>query len=390
MTTIVDPGLFDYCTERQRVSLEAIAEHGSIRAAARALGVHFSGLQGAFKAVQKKAALSGYSPQHDMRRTVPDGYVVKGVSTYYDQDGKPRGQWVKSAIDKAQQDDLLRAAAEALASEVKGLAPIVKSPKRCDDDLLAVYPLGDPHFGMHAWAKECGDDFDLKIARQLTLGAVDRLVESSPQADTALLLPLGDIFHANDQSNQTPAHKHQLDVDGRFVKVLQIGIETFRHAILRMLEKHQRVVVRFVSGNHDPQAVWALAFTIAAYFDLEPRVIVDLSPARHWFYRFGKVLVGATHGDQSKAEQLLGVMACDRAEDWGQTKHRYWYCGHVHHSSVKEFPGVTVETFRTLAAADAYAAGHGYRAGRDMRCIVLHREHGEVERHRCDVGMLAA
>lgn len=390
MTTIVDPGLFDYCTERQRVSLEAIAEHGSIRAAARALGVHFSGLQGAFKAVQKKAALSGYSPQHDMRRTVPDGYVVNGVSTYYDQDGKPRGQWVKSALDRQQQDDQLRAAAEALAGEVRGLAPLVAEPAGCHDDLLAVYPLGDPHFGLYSWAKEAGADFDLKEARRLTLGAVDRLVQAAPAAKTAILLPLGDVFHANDQTNQTPAHKHQLDVDSRFVHVLQVGIETFRHAVLRLLEKHAHVVVRFVVGNHDPQAVWALAFTIAAYFDAEPRVTVDLSPARHWFYRFGSVLIGATHGDQSKAERLLGVMACDKAEDWGQTKHRHWYCGHVHHSSVREFPGVTVETFRTLAAADAYAAGHGYRAGRDMRCIVLHMEHGEVERHRCDVGMIAA
>jgi len=154
------------------------------------------------------------------------------------------------------------------------------------------------------------------------------------------------------------------------------------------LEKHQNVVVRFVAGNHDPEAVWALAFTIAAYFESEPRVTVDLSPSAHWFFRFGKVLLGATHGDKSKSEQLPGVMACDRAEDWGQTKHRHWLCGHVHHSSLKEFPGVTVETFRTLAAADAYAAGHGYRAGRDMRSLVFHREHGEIERHRVDVGML--
>jgi hypothetical protein len=99
-------------------------------------------------------------------------------------------------------------------------------------------------------------------------------------------------------------------------------------------------------------------------------------------------LIGATHGDTTKPEQLLGVMASDRAEDWGQTKHRYWYTGHVHHQSVREFAGVTAESFRTLAAKDAYAAGHGYRAGRDMRCIVLHRDHGEVERHRVDVGML--
>lgn len=382
--------LREFCTVRQLEYLEAIEQHGSIRKAAKVLGIAKSCIDGALVAVKKKAALQGYSPAHDMTRTVPDGFKVKGVSTYYNAEGKPTAQWVKSTADQERQAEMMRAAVAALSEDVRGLAPLSKAPSRTHADLLAVYPLGDPHFGMYAWAKESGADFDLKAARRLTMGAVDRLVSSSPAAETALILPLGDVFHANDQTNQTPAHKHQLDVDSRFVHVLQVGIETFRHCVLRALEKHARVIVRFVAGNHDPQAVWALAFTIAAYFDNEPRVEVDLSPSAHWFYRFGKCLIGATHGDRSKPEQLLGVMACDRAEDWGQTKHRYWYCGHVHHSSVKEFPGVLVETFRTLAASDAYAAGHGYRAGRDMRAIILHREHGEIERHRCDVGMLEA
>lgn len=115
---------------------------------------------------------------------------------------------------------------------------------------------------------------------------------------------------------------------------------------------------------------------------------VDLNPSKFWFHEFGKVLIGATHGDTVKHEALLGVMASDKAEAWGRTKHRYWYTGHVHHQSVREFPGVICESFRTLAAKDAYAAGHGYRAGRDMVCITQHREHGEVERHRVDIGML--
>lgn len=385
---MTDPKLREWATPRQLEYLDAIDAHGSVRKAAKALNLHKNVIQESYNRLKARAASMGHSPEHDMLKTVPDGYKVKGVSTYYDHDGKPRGQWVKSSEDRERQAELMRAAIAALSEEVKGMAPLTTAPAKTHDDLLAVYPLGDPHLGMYAWAKESGDDFDLKTARRLTLGAVDRLVSSSPAASTALILPLGDVFHANDQTNQTPAHKHQLDVDSRFVHVLQVGIETFRHCVLRALEKHARVVVRFVAGNHDPQAVWALAFTIAAYFENEPRVEVDLSPARHWFYRFGKVMIGATHGDQSKAEQLLGVMACDRAEDWGHTKHRYWYCGHVHHSSVKEFPGVTVETFRTLAASDAYAAGNGYRAGRDMRAIIHHKDHGEVERHRCDVGML--
>jgi hypothetical protein len=241
---------------------------------------------------------------------------------------------------------------------------------------------------MYAWARESGDDFDLEVAERLTLGAVDRLVAAAPPAETAVLLPLGDFFHANDQTNQTPAHKHQLDVDSRYPKVLMVGVKAVRHAILRLLEKHPKVIARFEPGNHDPEAKWALALTIAAYFENEPRVTVDLTPGKFWYYRFGKVLIGSTHGDTAKHAALGGVMAADRPEDWGATKHRYWYTGHIHSSTVTELPGVVCESFRTLAAKDAYAAGHGYRAGRDMRLIVHHREYGEIERHRCDVAMV--
>jgi UDP-2,3-diacylglucosamine pyrophosphatase LpxH len=384
----VDPELKTWATEAQGRYIDAVNEHGSIRAAAKALGVNSAGVVRALQAVERNAAQRGYSPAHQMTRPVPDGFKVKGVSTYYDEDGKARGQWVKSAVDASRAAEIARASIEALTEDVRGLAPASAPPDQALEDILCVYPLGDPHFGMYAWARECGEDFDLEHAERLTLGAVDRLVNTAPPSKTAILLPLGDVFHANDQTNQTPAHKHQLDVDSRFVKVLQVGIKTFRHAVLRLLERHERVIVRFVAGNHDPEAVWALAMTIAAYFESEPRVEVDLSPSKFWFYRFGRVLIGATHGDTCKPEALMGVMASDRSEDWGKTKHRFWYCGHVHHSSIKEFPGVTVETFRTLAAKDAYAASHGYRAGRDMRLIVHHLEHGEIERHRCDVAML--
>lgn len=384
----VDEELKRWATEKQKLYIDATNEHGSMRAAARAMGVNIRVICQAIAAAKRTAEIRGYSPPHDMTRPVPDSYLVRGVSTYYNKDGKAAGQWVKSRLDDQKAEQIVREMVAHLSEDVRGLAPLTPPPQRACKDLLAVYPMGDPHFGMYAWAKETGEAFDLEIAKRLTLGAIDRLLSSAPDAHTAIVLPLGDVFHADDQTNQTPAHKHQLDVDSRFVKVLGVGIEAYRHVILRALQKHKRVIVRFVQGNHDPHSVWALAFTIAAYFANEKRVEVDLSPSKFWFHRFGKVLIGATHGDTVKHEALLGVMASDRAQDWGETKHRYWYTGHVHNTTVKEFPGVVCESFRTLAARDAYAAGHGYRAGRDMVCIVHHREHGEVERHRCDVGML--
>jgi hypothetical protein len=377
--------LYQFATVRQIEYMDAIEKYGSGRKAAIALGVNKSTLNEAIVSLKKRAAKSLPS-LHDYTKKVPDGYRIQGASQYI-KDGVVKGQWIKSSIDDKAQQEALKAAVEALCAEI---VPVAKVPYlgTSNDSLCNVIPMGDPHFGLYSWAAESGDDFDTNMARKLTLGAVDRLMKSAPDAKTCIILPLGDVFHANDQTNATPSHKHQLDVDTRFVKVLQIGIETFRHAVIRALEKHEQVIVRFVSGNHDPQAIWALAFTVHAYFADNPRVTVDLSPSMFWYYQHGKVLIGATHGDKVKHESLGGVMATDRAEQWGQSKHRYWYTGHVHSQNVREYPGVICESFRTLAAKDAYAAGYGYRAGRDMLCITHHKEHGEVERHRVDIGML--
>ena len=382
-------------TVRQLEIIEAIEEHGSMRAAARALGVSNATLHSAINGLKQRsarlagiqAAREGHAPGHFDSGVAP-GFRMGKVTVQRDRSGGVERTWERQSPDQARQAEAMRETIIALSEEVRGLSPLGPAPQRTLSDLLAVYPMGDPHIGMYSWAQETGADFDLAIAERLTLGAVTRLVETAPAAETGIILPLGDTFHMNDQTNATPAHKYQLDVDSRFVKVLHVGIKMFRHAILCALQKHARVVVRFVGGNHDPQAIWALAFTIAAYFDNEPRVTVDLSPAAHWYYRHGLVLLGATHGDKSKSPQLPGVMACDRARDWGETQYRYWLCGHVHHSSVQEYPGVIVETFRTLAAPDSYAAGYGYRAGRDMHLIVYCAQRGAIERHRCDVAML--
>jgi hypothetical protein len=384
----MDAQLASFATVRELEYLEAIEKHGSHRKAAAALGVTKSAISGSLESLKKRAALRGYSPGHDMTKTVPDGFKVKGVSTYYDEEGKPRGQWVKSVADSARQEAIVREMFQAMAQEVKGLSPAVPAPAKPQGDLMAIIPVGDPHNGLYVWAKECGDDFDTDIAKKLATAAADRLIASAPDCSVAVFLLLGDVFHANDQTNQTPAHKHQLDVDSRFVRVIGVAIETYRHILLRMLEKFGRVVVKLVPGNHDPQAIWALAYALHAYFANEPRIEVDLGPSKFWYFRFGKVLIGATHGDTVKPERLPSIMAADKPEEWGASKFRYWYTGHIHSRNAIEFPGVMWESFRTLAAQDAYAASHGYSSGRDMVLIVHHKDHGEVERHRCDVGML--
>lgn len=383
---IIDPRLIEFANVRQLEIIEAIEKHRSMRKAAVALGVVKNTVQDAMKRLKTAAALKGYSPDHDLVHPVAPGQKLRGASTLY-KDGKAVIQWVKTTADAEAAEQIMRDFALSLAEDIKGLAPITPPPAHSNEDLMCIYPCGDPHFGLHAWWQDAGEDFDLGIAERLTTGAVDRLVATAPPAHTAILLNLGDMYHADNQKN-TSASGHQLDVDGRWPKVQQVGLRATIHCIKRLLEKHQKVIFRINRGNHDGNSSYGLALMMSCYFHNEPRVEIDLSPATAWYYQFGKVLIGSTHGDTMKGGDLVAIMAADRPKEWGETMHRAWYVGHVHHQDLKEYRGGTVEYFRTLAARDAWHAGQGYRAGRDMRLIVMHKEHGEIERHRCDVAMV--
>lgn len=384
---IVDERLKDWATETQAAQIDAVNEVGSIRGAATKLGISRVSIQQAIKAVKKKAALAGYAPE-DAVNNVQSPYVVRGKSTLYDADNKPVLTWVKTKLDETLAREAIEEWVGWLVQDAKGLLPPTPAPALCDDEILSVYPMGDPHFGMYAWGRETGQPFDLEIAERLTRAAIDRVVASAPSSKQALILELGDFFHADNNTARTPGHGNQLDVDSRWQKVMQVGLRSMVYVIQRTLEKHKEVVVRIVQGNHDPHSSVALALALDAYFYCEPRVKVDLSPAPYWYFRFGNVLIGVTHGDLCKTDKLPGIMACDEPQAWGATSHRYFYHGHIHHDSVKELPGCMIESFRTLAAKDAWHNASGYRAGRDMKVIIHHKQFGEVERHRVDISLL--
>lgn len=384
----IDERLLEWATPRQAELLNALNEHGSQRKAASAMNCSIKLIWQAVDAVKKKAALAGYAPDSDMTRPAPSPYVVKGTSTYYDQDGNVRGQWVKTTLDNQRAAEALREWVESLADDVRGLAKPVPKPSVSHADLLSVYAIGDPHCGLYAWADEAGEDFDLSKAEKLTTAAVARLVACSPPSGEALILELGDLLHADDSRNQTPTSHHTLDVDTRYAKVMQVALRTLQNAITLALQKHQKVTVWLIPGNHDPHSSFAIAMCLNAFYEKEKRVTIDMSPAAFKYMQFGKVLIGSHHGNGIKLDQFPGVMASDRASEWGNSHYRYWYVGHVHHLSRKEFPGCLVESFRTLAARDAWHSSSGYRAGRDMQLIVHHKDYGEIERHRADIAML--
>lgn len=381
----LDPGLRQFATARQAEYFDAIELHGGVKAAAAALGIGARAIYHGLKSLQIEAARKGYAPGHFEDGVAP-GYRMGKVTVQRGPKGVER-VWERQhpAADTL---ELLRTAMESVIDDFKGVLPRVTPPKTYDADLLTVIPMGDPHFGLLTWSKEVGEDFDLKIAESLTFGAVDRLCALTPSSDTALLLNLGDFYHADNSNNSTPKSGNPLDVDGRFQMIADVGLRAMIRCIRRLLEKHAQVLVRNNRGNHDPHQAYMLSVALNAMFYDEPRVTVEMTPSSFYYYRFGKTLIGSTHGDGAKLADLPLIMATDAPQEWAAATWRVWHCGHFHHDQLKDHPGCTVETHRTLATNDAWHKHNGYRSGRDMKAIIYSREHGEITRIRCGISQL--
>ncbi len=313
-------------------------------------------------------------------------YHTRGKSTLYGADGEVKLTWVKEDAGKATIEQLTDALRDACIDPL----PKISAPPVATKRLLTVIPIGDHHVGMYAWAEEAGADYDIKIADRLLVSAMAHLIDIAPPCDTCLIANVGDYFHYDSHRAETPASHNALDADTRYAAMIRAGLKMMRVAIEHAAAKFRNVRVINSPGNHDPIGALWLSLALGMYYEKNPRVVIDQSPGKFAYYQHGKVMIAVTHGDSTKIEKLPGIMAADQPAMWGATQHRYGITGHTHHNRVMEFPGVRMESFRTLAARDAWATAAGYRSGRDMCALVFDADHGEVARHRFDASMLEA
>lgn len=378
----IDAQLLSYATPRQVEYLEAVEKHGVMKAA-KEFGVSHGTITNSIASLKRRAAKSGWSPEHDMTHVVPDGFRVKGVSTYYGDDGKPRGQWVKSSADHDRQEEIFRAACGAMAESLPRVHPVAM-PAGTDAALCNVYTLTDCHVGMLASAKETLDaDWDLKIAERTLTAAFCHMVNAAPQASVALVAQLGDWLHSDGSGllPVTPTHGHILDQDGRFSKIVAASIRILRRIIDFALERHDKVVVLMAEGNHDmASSIWLRAM-FAALYENEPRVQVIDSALPYYVYQHGETMLAFHHGHLKKNDDLPLLFAAQFPKVWGGTHRRYAHVGHRHHIEEKEHSGMVVIQHPTLAARDAYAARGGWLSERSATAITYHSRFGQVARN---------
>lgn len=386
-TIHIDANLYRYCTPRQKQILETLERLGSARAASIELGMNIGGASETYQAVKKKAAKFGYAPDHDFTRPVPEGYVAKGVSTYYNAEGKPAGQWVKASLTHEALIEAMRETVDGFKDQIDP-ASVIIAPAASEEHLCNLYTFTDYHLGMLAWHKEGGSDWNVSLAEKTILAALAQMINQSPQAHTAVLNIQGDFLHTDGKTPVTPASKHVLDADSRFPKIRKAAIRIIRSLVAICLERHQEVYLIIAEGNHDEESSGWLSDLFSVHYEEEPRVTVSDSVLPFYVFEWGNTMLGVHHGHKVKNESLPLLFAAQFPQQWGRTTRREIHCGHRHHRDEKEYNGVTVVQHPTLAARDAYAARGGWIADRAAWAITYHKKYGAVGRVMITTEML--
>lgn len=334
---------------------------------------------------RSKLAKSGIGHGNEgIKKLVPDGYLVKGTSTMIDAEGNEKLRWVKTSVDNERLEILLEQAREAFCSELpKSIAS--ECPEiDFDDDTMAMYPVFDLHIGAMAHKHECGENYDTATAEKVMNSFFDYAVDKAPKSRNATLVLGGDFLHYDSLEAKTPASGHILDSDSRYAKLVYVAIRSVRRAVSRMLEKHQVIDIKVISGNHDEAGMVWLRAALAAFYEDESRITVDVSPAAMLMTNFGSTLIGYTHGHQMrKAETRLTVMATDFRKLFGNSEYVYTHSGHWHSQKITETNLGIDEVHGQLGAPDAYSANGGWRSMRQAAVIVYHKRFGEVGRFIC-------
>lgn len=354
-------------------------QYGSNNAAAKALGVNESTVRRSLENLKRRdpamqgamdAVNTGMVPSVAWIKTKPTAdapgfsVMLRGASG---EDPETTAERIKDAL-----------------ADLDAIKP-VPAPTYVEADLCTLYPIADVHVGMRAWAKEVGEAYDTDMAAERLVSWVGQCVAASPAAHTAIVLDVGDLTHADDNSNQTPRSKHQLDVDTRHFRTLDATIQALAVCTELALAKHQRVIVRILPGNHNINSYMAVMFALAERFRDNDRVSVQKVPGEFFVYEFGKVLLAAHHGDKAKADRMVHFLADQYAEMWGRTKHRFLFTGHLHHHKSQDIGGVQWEQLRAVTPRDAYAVSHAYTARAQLQAITFDRNRGEVSRVKVNV-----
>lgn len=306
-----------------------------------------------------------------------NGIPLSEVNHYWYK-GKSFSLHVKNngvSLDKVR-EDIIKAMNNHSPSYKK-----IKRTKSKDAHLLVVDP-ADIHIGKLSSSFETGEEYNSQIAVKRVKEGVQGILDKANgfNIDKILFVGGNDILHIDEPHRKTTAGTPQ-DTDGMWYD----NFLTAKKLYIDILETLMSIAdVHFVynPSNHDYISGFMLSDSIQSWFRKSKNITFDCSIAHRKGFKYGKNLIGTTHGDGAKQADLPLIMANEFSQWWADTNHRYIYTHHIHHKTSKDYHGITIESLRSPSGTDSWHHRKGYGIGgvKAVEGFIHSKEHGQVAR----------
>lgn len=255
-------------------------------------------------------------------------------------------------------NDTLEQFKEAFLNQLKDTSFSIKEESNTTPDvtesIMVELNLPDYHFGKIDGRSihEQGNNFFRAIVKMCNVSKIYNVDK--------FLIPIGnDIFNTDNIHYTTTAGTPQKN-NSHWHEMFHVAWTAIVRSINYLVETAPVEIV-IVQGNHDYQSSVHLGEVLKAYFHNNDKVVVHNKVAEPRKYiQFGNTLIGYTHGDKEKPQDLPLIMATEVPALFAESKFREWHIGHLHKHSLQSYRGVKVEVLPSLVGTDEWHKQMGY------------------------------
>lgn len=275
---------------------------------------------------------------------------------------------------------------DGLIEELKNYSPKYPKLKRktSKDGHLLIIDIADLHINKYATSELTGAEYNSKVAVDRAIEGTKGLLQKANgfNIDKILFVIGNDVLNTDNLTKSTTKNTPQ-DTDVSWFEAFKIAKECYTKCLELCLVVADVDVIHCPS-NHDFMSGCFLAETLATHFRLSKNITFNTSPAYRKYYQYYNNMIELEHGDKGKVINLPLVMAQSEPKMWADTKFRYGYLHHVHHSdkrqhqSSKDYIGVNITFLRSPSSADIWHSDNSYLNMVAVEAFIHSKENGRV------------
>lgn len=324
-----------------------------------------------FRRIQDEGIKAGIHPE-----SIKSGWIKSDEASLY----------FRNPNYKTAEQIGIESLAKQIVEDVKTYAP--KYPnitrKKTKDGHLLVVDIADLHINKFAETEFTGDDYNSEIAVNRAIEGTKGIIQKSIgfNIDKIVFVIGNDVLNTDTLTNTTTKGTHQ-NTDTHWFKAFNIAKDCYIKCIELCLQVADVDVIHCPS-NHDFMSGSFLAETLNAWFRNSKNVTFETSPTYRKYYKYFNNMLEFEHGHAGKVANIPLVMAQEQPIMWGETKFRYGYLHHVHHSdktsfkSGKDYIGVNITYLRSPSSADIWHSDSQYLNMVAVEGFIHSKEMGRV------------